>query len=79
MNGIGKPLRTKSDPKLEKVNIKVKMPNVNKKPLARQRIFVQTPFSHFILSLEQKKFTPHNHSLLRSTSCLGVTKITTPI
>ena len=31
--------------KIEKtVNIKVKLPHVNKKPLARKRIFVQTPF-----------------------------------
>ena len=26
-----------------------------------------------------KKFTPQNHSLFRSISCFGVTKITTPI
>ena len=32
--------------KIEKtVKIKVKLPHVNKKPLARKRIFVQTPFS----------------------------------
>ena len=41
--------------KIEKtVKIKVKLPHVNKKPLARKRIFVQTPFSHSILKLEQK-------------------------
>ena len=49
------------------------------KPLARKRIFVQTPFSHSTLNLEQKYFTPQNHSIFRSTSCFGVTKITTPI
>ena len=53
----------KSDPKNEKtVKIKVKLPHVNKKPLARKRIFVQTLFSHSTLNLEQKKFTPQNHS-----------------
>ena len=31
------------------------------------------------LKLEQKNFTPQNHSLFRSISCFGVTKITTPI
>ena len=31
--------------KIETVKIKVKLPHVNKKPLARKRIFVQTPFS----------------------------------
>ena len=82
MNGLEKPFRKKSDPKNRKkktVKIKVKLPHVNKKPLARKWIFVQTPFSHSTLNLERKNFTPQNHSLFRSTSCFGVTKITTPI
>ena len=33
----------------------MKLPHVNKKALARKRIFVQTPFSHSILNLERKK------------------------
>ena len=37
------------------VKIKVKLPHVNKKPLARKRIFVQTPFSHY-LKFRAKKF-----------------------
>ena len=42
--------------KVEKtVKIKVKSPHVNKKPLARKRIFLQTPFSHSILKLVRKK------------------------
>ena len=58
MNGLGT-FRKKSDPKIEKtVKIKVKLPHVNKKPLARNPIFVQTPFSHSTLNLEQKNFTP---------------------
>ena len=85
MNGLEpfkKPFSKKSDPKNRKncnVKIKVKLPHVNKKPLARKRIFVQTPFSHSTLNLEQKNFTPQNPSLFRSTSCSDVTKITTPI
>ena len=58
MNGLGIPF-TKKNPiqKMEKtVKIKVKLPHVNKKPLPRNRIFVQTPFSHSTLKLEQKKF-----------------------
>ena len=36
MNGLEKHLQTKSDPKIEKtVKIKVKLPHVNKKPLAK--------------------------------------------
>ena len=37
------------------VKIRVKLPHVNKKPLPRNRIFVQTPFSHTTLKLERKK------------------------
>ena len=45
--------------KIEKrVKIKVKLPHVDKKPLARKRIFVHTPFSHSTLNLERKNFTP---------------------
>ena len=33
------------------------------KPLERKQIFVQTPFSHSTLKLEQKNFTPPNHSI----------------
>ena len=36
--------------KIEKtVKIRVKLTHVNKKPLPRNRIFVQTPFSHSTL------------------------------
>ena len=39
--------------KIEKtVKIRLKLPHVNKKPLLRNRIFVQTPFSHSTLKLE---------------------------
>ena len=42
--------------KIEKtVKIRVKLPDVNKKPLPRNRIFVETPFSHSTLKLERKK------------------------
>ena len=66
-------LEKKPFQKIEKSNIKVKLPHV-KRTLARKRIFVQTPFYHSNLKLEQKIFTPQNHSLFRSTSCFGVTK-----
>ena len=47
MNGLEKPFRKKiRSQKIEKtVNIKVKLPHVNKKSLARKLIFVQTLFS----------------------------------
>ena len=69
-----KPIR-----KIEKtVKIKVKLPHVNKKPLERTRIFVQTPFSH--VKFGAKKFHAAKPlAFFRSTSCFGVTKITTQI
>ena len=76
MNGLGKTILKNPIHKNRKktVKIKVKLPHVNKNPLARKRIFVQTPFSHSTLNLERKKFTPQNQLLLRSISCFGVTK-----
>ena len=45
MSELGKPFRKKSDPKNRKtIKTKVKLPHVNKKQLARERTFVQTPF-----------------------------------
>ena len=51
---IMKTIKKKSDPKMEKKPVKftVKLPHVNKKSLARKRIFVQTAFSHSTLKLE---------------------------
>ena len=72
-----KKIRSKKSKK--KIKTKVKSPHVNKKPLTRKRIFVQTPFSHSTSKLERKNFTPQNQSLLRSTSCFGMIKITNPI
>ena len=59
-NGLGKPFRKKirSEKSKKTVKIRVKLPHVNKKPLPRNRIFVQTPFSQSTLKLERKKFMP---------------------
>ena len=56
MNGLEKPFRKKSDLKNRK-NSKnqSEIAACEQKPLARKRIFVQTPFSHSNLKLEQKK------------------------
>ena len=59
MNGLVKPFRKNTIQKIRKtVKIKVKLPHVNKKPLTRKRVFVQTPFSHSTGKSEQKIFTP---------------------
>ena len=55
MNGLGKQFRKTSNPKNWKtVKIKVRLPHVNKKPIARNRTFVQRAFSHSTLKLEEK-------------------------
>ena len=70
MNGL-KTIPKKLDRKIQKtLNIKVKMPHLNTKPLARKRILVQTPLSHSTLKSEQKTFPPQNH-FFPSTSCFG--------
>ena len=58
MSELVEPFRKKSDQKNRKKNrkkITAKLPHVNKKPLARKRFFVQTPFSHSTLNLQRKK------------------------
>ena len=55
MTALKKRLRKNPVQKIEKtVKIRVKLPHVNKKSIARKQIFVQTPFSHSTLNLEQK-------------------------
>ena len=62
---LGKPVRKKSDKKIEIVKIKMKLPHVNEKSQTRKRIFVQTPFSNSTY-FEWKIFTPQKHSLFGS-------------
>ena len=54
---IGKTKKKKFDPKKKEktVKIKVKLPHVNKKSLARKGICFQTPFSHYF-KIRVKKF-----------------------
>ena len=80
MNGMEKPYRKKIRSKnSNNSKNQSEIAACEKKPLPRNRIFVQTPFSHYNLKLEREKFPPQSHLLFRSTSCFGVTKITTPI
>ena len=55
MKGLGEQFRRKFDQKNRKnIKVKVKLPHVDKEPLARKRMFVQTPFSHSTLKLAKK-------------------------
>ena len=66
--------------KNKKTKTKVKLPHVNKNPLARKRIFVQKPFSDSTLKKRAKTFHAAKPiAFFHSISCLGVTKINTPI
>ena len=81
MNGLEKPIRKKNPIQKSKKNSnnQSEIAACEQKPIARKQIFVQTPFSHSTLNLERNNFTPQNQLRFRSTSCFGVTKITTPI
>ena len=79
---IGKTIQKKNPiQKIEKtVKIRVKLPHVNKKTTTEKPNFCSnTVFSLYFKIRAKEKFTPQNHSLFRSSSCFGVTKITTPI
>ena len=79
--GLGKRFRKKSDPKNRKntVKIKVKLPQMKQKTTSEKANFGSNTVFSLYLKIRAKYFTPQNHSLFRSTSCFGVTKITTPI
>ena len=80
MNGLENHLEINSTQKTEKtVKTKVKLPHVNKKPIAGKRIFCSTTAFLLFFKIRAKKVTPQNHALFRFISCFGVTKITTPI
>ena len=73
-------LETNQIQKIEKtVKIKVKLPHVNKKTTGEKANFCANTVFSLFFKFRAQKFTPKNHSLFRSTSCFGVTKITTPI
>ena len=72
---LEKPLERNLIRKTENSENQSKIAACEQKPIARKRILAQTPFSHSTLKLERKNFTPKNHSLFRSISCFGVTKI----
>ena len=56
MNGLEKPFRKKSDPKNRKKNSKDQSEIAACEPLARKRIFVQTPFFSPHFKFGAKKF-----------------------
>ena len=80
MNGLGKPLRKKSDPKNRK-NSKKKsgIAACEQNTTSEKANFCSNTVFSSTLNLERKNFTHQDHSLFRSTSCFGVTKINTPI
>ena len=78
MNGLGKPFRRKSDPKNRKKNSKnqSEIAACEQKTTSEKANFCSNTVFSLYFKFRAKKF---HHSLFRSTSCFGVTKITTPI
>ena len=62
MNGLGKPLGKKSDPKNQKKK---------QSEIARNRISIQTAFSHSTLKLELNNSRRKITRFFRSTFCFG--------
>ena len=80
MKGLGIPLRKKSDPKDRKNReTKGKLPHVNKKTTSEKANFCSKTVFSIYFKIRAKNIKPQNHSLFRSISCFGVTKITIPI
>ena len=81
VNGLGKPFKKNSDPKNRK-NSK----NQSEIAACEQKTTTEKPnfcsntvFSLYFKIRAKKNSRRQNHSLYRSISCFGVTKITTPI
>ena len=80
VNTLRKPNK-KSDPKNRKKNSEnqSEIALFDRKTTSQKANYCSnTAFSHHCKT-RAKKFTPQNHSLIRSISCFRVTKITTPI
>ena len=79
MNGSGKPFRKKNPiQKTEKSKNLSEIAACEQKTTSQKANFGSNTVFSLYFKIRTKKFTPRNHSLFRSTSCFGVTKITTP-
>ena len=76
-NGLRKPIRKKSDPKRKKTINEIAA--CEQKTTSEKANFCSNTVLSLYFKLERKNLMPRNHSLFRSISCFGVTKITTPI
>ena len=77
---IGKTFRKKSDPKNRKnSNNQSEIAACEQKTTIEKPNFRSNTFFSLYFKIRAKKFTQQNHSLFRSISCFGVTKVTTPI
>ena len=81
MNELGKPFTKKSDPQKIEKNSKnqSELAACEQKTTSEKAHFCSNTVFSLYFKFRAKNFTPQNHSLFRSTSCFGVTKITTPI
>ena len=77
---IEKPFRKKSDPKNRKNSTnQSEIAACQLKTTSEKANFCSNTVFSLYYKIRAKKFTQQNHSLFRSTSSFGVTKITTPI
>ena len=80
MNGLGKTLRKKSDPKNRKtVNNQSEIAACPQKTTSEKAKFCSNTVFSLSFKIRAKKCHAAKPLVFRSTSCFGVTKITTPI
>ena len=80
MNGLGKPLRKKSNPKNQKNSKNQSEIDACKQKTTKEKaIFFQKTVFSLYFKIRAKKIHAAKPLAFRSTSCFGVTKITTPI
>ena len=80
MNGSGKSFRKTFDPTHEENNKnQSEIAACDQRTTSERANFCSNTVFSIYLKIRAKFFTPLNRSLVRSNSCVGVIKITTPI
>ena len=79
MNGVEKPFRKQSNRKNKKQQKSSEIAACEQNTTSEKADFCSNTVFSLYFKIGAKNFTPQNNSLFRSTSCFGVTKITTSI
>ena len=78
MNGLGKLIKKNAIQKIEKTENQSEIAACEQKTTSEKANFCSNTVFSLYFKVRAKKITAQNHLLSRSTSCFGVTKVTTP-